>query len=116
MKFAAVTVFVTFCLAVGADAGTLQLSNNGLTLHGNANVQFYGPKEDVWFGLSNGKTKMIQFLDFRNLGYGFIAVRVKKKESLNCCLLGIQISQTSRDFRTFILRFHQQQQKRERNC
>lgn len=54
MKFIAVSVFLAFCLAVGVDSGTLQLPNNGITLNGNANVQFYGKKEDVWASLSNG--------------------------------------------------------------
>jgi len=66
MKFVAVSVFLTLCLAVGVESGSLQLPNNGLTLSGNANVQFYGPKEDVWAGLSNGKNfKMIQFFGVR---------------------------------------------------
>ena len=54
MKFAAVSVFLALCLAVGVDSGTLQPSNNGITLNGNANVQFYGKKEDVWASMSNG--------------------------------------------------------------
>lgn len=55
MKFVAVNFFLVFCLSVGVDAGSLNLANNGLTLNGNANVQFYGQKEEVWAGLSNGK-------------------------------------------------------------
>lgn len=55
MKFVAVSVFLALCLAVGVESGSLQLPNNGLTLSGNANVQFYGPKEEVWAGLSNGR-------------------------------------------------------------
>ena len=54
MTFIAVSVFLAVCLAVGVDSGTLQLPNNGITLNGNANVQFYGKKEDVWASLSNG--------------------------------------------------------------
>lgn len=57
MKFVAVNffLFLVLCLSVGVDAGSLNLVNNGLTLNGNANVQFYGQKEEVWAGLSNGK-------------------------------------------------------------
>lgn len=55
MKFVAVVVFVAFILADGVDSASVSLSSSQLTLNGNAQIQFYGGREAVWAGLSNGK-------------------------------------------------------------
>jgi len=55
MKFVAVAVFLTFILAIGVDSASVSLSNSQLTLIGNARIQFYGPREEIWAGLSDGK-------------------------------------------------------------
>ena len=55
MKFVAVAAFLTFVLATEVDAASVSLSNSQLTLNGNAHIQFYGPREEIWAGLSNGK-------------------------------------------------------------
>jgi len=55
MKFVAVAVFLAFVLAIGVDSASVSLSSSQLTLNGNAQIQFYGPKEEIWAGLSNGK-------------------------------------------------------------
>lgn len=55
MKFVAVVFSVAFALAVGVDSASVSLSSNQLTLNGNAHITFYGGKEAVWAGLSNGK-------------------------------------------------------------
>ena len=55
MKSAAVTVFLAFCLALGVDSASVSLSNSQLTLNGNAHIRFYGPREEIWNGLSDGK-------------------------------------------------------------
>lgn len=54
MKFAAVAVFLASVLAIGVDSASVTLSNSQLTLNGNAHIQFYGPREEIWAGLSNG--------------------------------------------------------------
>ncbi|XP_020608984.1 uncharacterized protein LOC110047584 isoform X1 [Orbicella faveolata] len=54
MKFVAVAVFLAFVLAIGVDSASVSLSSSQLTLNGNAQIQFYGPKEEIWAGLSNG--------------------------------------------------------------
>lgn len=55
MKFVAVAFYVAFVLAIGVDAASVSLSSSQLTLNGNAHIQFYGPREEIWAGLSNGK-------------------------------------------------------------
>ncbi|KAL9980280.1 hypothetical protein ACROYT_G008842 [Oculina patagonica] len=54
MKFVAVAVFVALILAVSVDSASVSLSSSQLTLNGNAHIQFYGPREAVWAGLSDG--------------------------------------------------------------
>ena len=51
----AVAVFLAFTLAIGVDSASVSLSSSQLTLNGNAHIQFYGPREEIWAGLSNGK-------------------------------------------------------------
>lgn len=55
MKFVFFVVFLTFILAIGVDSASVSLSSSQLTLNGNAHIQFYGPREEIWAGLSNGK-------------------------------------------------------------
>lgn len=55
MKFVAVLFYVAFILAIGVDSASVSLSNSQLTLSGNAHIQFYAPREEIWAGLSNGK-------------------------------------------------------------
>lgn len=55
MKFVAVAFYVAFVLAIEAEAASVSLSNSQLTLNGNAHIQFYGTREEIWAGLSNGK-------------------------------------------------------------
>ena len=55
MKFVTVAFYVAFVLAIGVDSASVSLSNSQLTLNGNAHIQFYGPREEIWAGLSNGK-------------------------------------------------------------
>ena len=55
MKLVAVFVFLAYCLAVGVDSASVSLSTNSMTLNGNAHIQFYGPREEIWNGLSDGK-------------------------------------------------------------
>ena len=55
MKFVAVAIFAAFVLAVSVDSASVSLSSNQLTLNGNAHIQFYGPREAIWAGLSTGK-------------------------------------------------------------
>lgn len=55
MKFVAAAFYVVFVLAIGVDAASVSLSSSQLTLNGNAHIQFYGPREEIWAGLSNGK-------------------------------------------------------------
>ena len=62
MKFVAVTVFLAFCLAVGVDSASVSLSSNQLTLNGNAHIQFYGHREEIWNGLSDGKNSYVSLL------------------------------------------------------
>ena len=54
MKFIALAVFLAICLAVGVDSASTQL-----TLNGNAHIQFYGARDEIWNGLSNGKIFVI---------------------------------------------------------
>ena len=54
MKFIALAVFLAIILAVGVDSASRQL-----TLNGNAHIQFYGPRDEIWNGLSNGKNFVI---------------------------------------------------------
>ena len=58
MKF--VAFYMAFVLAIGTDSGhsaSVSLSNGQLTLSGNAHIQFYGPREEIWAGLSKGKSR-----------------------------------------------------------
>ena len=55
MAFITVNIFLTFCLLVGVESASVSLSSNQLTLNGNARIQFYGPREEIWSGLSDGK-------------------------------------------------------------
>ena len=55
MKFVAVAFYVAFVLVIGVDSASVSLSSSQLTLNGNAHIQFYGPREEIWAGLSNGK-------------------------------------------------------------
>ena len=55
MKFVAVAFYVALVLAIGVDSASVSLSSSQLTLNGNAHIQFYGPREAIWAGLSNGK-------------------------------------------------------------
>ena len=55
MKFVAVAVYAAFVLAVSVDSASVSLSSSQLTLNGNAHIPFYGPREEIWAGLSNGK-------------------------------------------------------------
>ena len=55
MKFVVVAFYVAFVLAIGVDSASVSLSNSRLTLNGNADIQFYAPREEIWAGLSNGK-------------------------------------------------------------
>ena len=66
MKLDAVAIFVVFVLAVNVDSASVSLSSSQLTLNGSAHIQFYGPREAVWAGLSDGKKKKIDLLDIRN--------------------------------------------------
>ncbi|XP_068679467.1 uncharacterized protein [Montipora capricornis] len=54
MKFVAVSVLVSFFLMANVDAASVSLSSNELTLNGNANIRFFGPREEIWNGLANG--------------------------------------------------------------
>ena len=62
MKFVAEAVFVAFVLAVGVDSSAVSLSSSQLTLNGNAHIQFYGPREAIWAGLSNGNNLNVSVL------------------------------------------------------
>ena len=55
MKFVAVAFCLAFVLAIGVDSASVSLSSSQLTLNGTAHIQFYGPREEIWAGLSNGK-------------------------------------------------------------
>ena len=54
MKLVGVFVFV-FCQAIDVNCASVSLSSNQLTLNGNAHIRFYGPREEIWNGLSDGK-------------------------------------------------------------
>ncbi|KAK2553748.1 hypothetical protein P5673_024978 [Acropora cervicornis] len=55
MKFVAVIdVLVVFCLLPIVDATSVSLSSSHLSLNGNAQIYFYGSREAIWNGLSNG--------------------------------------------------------------
>lgn len=53
MKLVGVFVFV-FCLVIDLNSASVSLSSNQLTLNGNAHIRFYGPREEIWNGLSDG--------------------------------------------------------------
>ncbi|XP_073257652.1 uncharacterized protein [Porites lutea] len=53
MKLVGVFVFV-FCLVIDVNYASVSLSSNQLTLNGNAHIRFYGPREEIWNGLSDG--------------------------------------------------------------
>lgn len=53
MKLVGVFVFV-FCLEIDVNSASVSLSSNQLTLNGNAHIRFYGPREEIWNGLSDG--------------------------------------------------------------
>lgn len=55
MKLVGVFGFV-FCLVIDVNSASVSLSSNQLTLDGNAHIRFYGPREEIWNGLSDGKT------------------------------------------------------------
>lgn len=55
MKFVAVTVLVPLFLLANVDAASVSMSSSELTLNGNAIIRFFGPKEEIWNGLSNGQ-------------------------------------------------------------
>lgn len=54
MKTVVVAVLFASILWLGVDSASVSLSSSQLTLNGNAHIQFYGPKEAIWAGLSNG--------------------------------------------------------------
>ena len=56
MKAAVVAVLFALILVLGVDSASVSLSNSQLTLNGNAHIQFYGPREEIWAGLSDGKS------------------------------------------------------------
>lgn len=56
MKAAVVAVLFALILVLGVDSASVRLSNSQLTLNGNAHIQFYGPREEIWAGLSDGKS------------------------------------------------------------
>lgn len=58
MALIRVNVFLTFFLLVGVESASVSLSSNQLTLNGNAHIQFYGPREEIWNGLSDGKKRL----------------------------------------------------------
>lgn len=49
MNLFAVAVFLVACLTFGVDSASKQL-----TLNGNAHIQFFGPRDEIWNGLSHG--------------------------------------------------------------
>ena len=62
MKFVAVIgALVVFCSLAIVDAASVSLSSNQLTLNGSAHISFYGPREELWNGLSKGKTSIFSF-------------------------------------------------------
>lgn len=54
MKLVAVFVFVSCLMAIDVDSASVSLSSSQLTLNGNAHIRFYGPREEIWNGLSDG--------------------------------------------------------------
>lgn len=56
-KMKPITVAVLFALifALGVNSASVSLSSSQLTLNGNVQIQFNGPEEAIWAGLSNGK-------------------------------------------------------------
>lgn len=54
MKFTALTIFLAVCFSSGVDSAARQL-----TLNGNAHIQFFGARDEIWNGLSNGKNFVI---------------------------------------------------------
>ena len=55
MKLIDVFVFVSCLMAIDVNSASVSLSSNQLTLNGNAHIRFYGPREEIWNGLSDGK-------------------------------------------------------------
>ena len=55
MKPFTVAVLFALVFALGVNSASVSLSSSKLTLNGNAHIQYYGPKEAIWAGLSNGK-------------------------------------------------------------
>lgn len=55
MKLVDVFVFVSCLMAIDVNSASVSLSSNQLTLNGNAHIRFYGPREEIWNGLSDGK-------------------------------------------------------------
>ena len=55
MKPFTVAVLFALVFALGVNSASVSLSSSQLTLNGNAHIQFYGPREAIWAGLSNGK-------------------------------------------------------------
>ncbi|XP_027042618.1 uncharacterized protein LOC113670643 [Pocillopora damicornis] len=54
MKPLTVAVLFALVFALGVNSASVSLSSSQLTLNGNAHIQFYGPREAIWAGLSNG--------------------------------------------------------------
>ena len=50
MKLVAVAVYLVVYLTLGVNSASKQL-----TLNGNAHIQFFGPRDEIWNGLSHGK-------------------------------------------------------------
>ena len=75
MKLVAVFVFLAYCLAVGVDSASVSLSSNSMTLNGNAHIQFYGPREEIWNGLSDGKILNDSYTFFTHSVVGETAAR-----------------------------------------
>ena len=74
----AVNFLVTFLLMANVDPASVSLSSNELTLNGDAHIRFFGPREEIWNGLSNGKNFMI-FVSFLDLLFIQRVVRKKKR-------------------------------------
>ncbi|XP_068679459.1 uncharacterized protein [Montipora foliosa] len=51
----AVNFLVTFLLMANVDPASVSLSSNELSLNGDAHIRFFGPREEIWNGLSNGQ-------------------------------------------------------------
>lgn len=81
MKLVAVFVFLAYCLAVGVDSASVSLSTNSMTLNGNAHIQFYGPREEIWNGLSDGKILNDSYTFFTHSVVGETADRFISRSS-----------------------------------